>query len=59
MQSFDCIKMVVAMNRYGHPHAELLERLEEVGTTLYRTDQGGAIILSVDGADMKLREYVK
>ena len=44
-------------NRYGHPHAELLERLEEVGTTLYRTDQSGAIILSVDGNSMNLREY--
>ena len=46
-------------NRYGHPHAELLERLEEVGTTLYRTDQSGAIILSVDGNSMNLREYAK
>ncbi len=46
-------------NRYGHPHAETLERLEKVGTSIYRTDQSGAIIVSVDGADMKLREYVK
>ena len=31
VQSLDCIKMVVTMNRYGHPHAEVLEGLEQAG----------------------------
>ena len=57
--SLFCITIIVLTNRYGHPHAETLERLEKVGTSIYRTDQSGAIIVSVDGADMKLREYVK
>lgn len=34
-------------NRYGHPHEELLERLEEDGTAIFRTDQGGAVTVRV------------
>lgn len=30
-------------NRYQHPHQETLERFEEAGMTVYRTDQDGAI----------------
>ncbi|ETI67157.1 DNA internalization-related competence protein ComEC/Rec2 [Neobacillus vireti] len=30
-------------NRYGHPHQEVLERLRETNTTIYRTDLQGAI----------------
>ena len=33
-------------NRYGHPHRETLERLNGLGTQIYRTDQGGAVILN-------------
>lgn len=33
-------------NAYGHPHAETLNRLEEVGAGIYRTDCYGAIILT-------------
>ena len=32
-------------NRYGHPTAEVLERLELFGCTILRTDQDGTIIL--------------
>lgn len=31
-------------NYYGHPHADVLRRLEEVGCTVYRTDLNGTII---------------
>ena len=31
-------------NRYGHPHDELLERLEQHGYAVYRTDLHGTII---------------
>jgi competence protein ComEC len=30
-------------NRYGHPHGEVLERLEGSGTTVYRTDLDGTV----------------
>lgn len=32
-----------ANNRYGHPHEELLERLEEVGSRIYFTPEHGAV----------------
>ena len=32
-------------NSYGHPAAELLQRLQEFGCTVYRTDKHGTITL--------------
>jgi len=32
-------------NRYGHPHAETLERLRAVGCVIRRTDQEGAVLV--------------
>ena len=34
-------------NCYGHPHEELLDRLAADGATILRTDQNGAVILSI------------
>ncbi|MCA1318870.1 DNA internalization-related competence protein ComEC/Rec2 [Bacillus tianshenii] len=31
-------------NRFGHPHAEVLERIEGIGSMHYRTDEQGAIL---------------
>lgn len=31
-------------NYYGHPHAEVIKRLEEIGCVIYRTDQHGTIL---------------
>lgn len=36
-------------NRYGHPHAEILERLTARGIRLFRTDEQGTIHLVTDG----------
>ncbi|MGN0342855.1 MAG: DNA internalization-related competence protein ComEC/Rec2 [Roseburia sp.] len=38
-------------NSYGHPHAETLERLDDVGCKVFRTDQAGQISISVDKAE--------
>lgn len=47
-------------NTYGHPHEEVLERLERVGARVYRTDLGGAITVEVlDAGDtLKVEEYL-
>ena len=42
-------------NRYGHPHAELLKRLEDVGAKVYRTDKSGAISINVRKNRMDIR----
>jgi competence protein ComEC len=38
-------------NRYGHPHSELLERLENVGARVMRTDIMGALRITVSEGD--------
>lgn len=36
-------------NEYGHPHKEVMDRLEERGITIYRTDMLASIIAKTDG----------
>ena len=36
-------------NSYGHPHAEVLSRLADVGATVYRTDERGTITCRSNG----------
>ena len=38
-------------NSYGHPHQEVLQRLQSRGVEIYRTDQQGTIIAVSDGTD--------
>ena len=42
---------------YGHPHKETLERLNDMGTAIYRTDCSGAVQITVSGSRMKVTEY--
>ena len=44
-------------NTYGHPHVELLERLENIGGMRYETAKGGAITIRTDGENLKITEY--
>ena len=48
-----------ARNTYGHPHKETLQRMEDVGALVLRTDEGGAIIAKIraSGAEMQVYEY--
>lgn len=46
-------------NRYGHPHPETIERLEEAGCHIRKTPTGGAITIETDGRKMEIREYLK
>lgn len=38
---------VGAGNDYGHPKADVLRRLDDIGTTVYRTDRNGAVTITV------------
>lgn len=45
-------------NRFGHPAAEVIRRLEAAGTRVYRTDRDGQVTVSTDGGDVSVRTYV-
>ena len=40
-------------NTFGHPATEVLQRLEAVGATVYRTDRDGQITVETDGSQCK------
>ena len=39
-------------NKYGHPHAEVLNRLRAAGISVFRTDEQGTIVATSDGNDI-------
>lgn len=39
-------------NTYGHPHLEAVERLTQLGATIYRTDLMGSIVFHSDGINL-------
>ena len=45
-------------NSFGHPAPEVLQRLESIGATIYRTDLHGQVSLDTDGAQVRVRTYV-
>jgi competence protein ComEC len=45
-------------NRYGHPHAETLKRLESRGIDIFRTDHQGAIVFTTDGAKLSVNTFM-
>lgn len=46
-------------NRYGHPHKELLDRLELARSQVEITYETGAITIRTDGEKMKVEQYLK
>ncbi|MCX7045285.1 MAG: DNA internalization-related competence protein ComEC/Rec2 [Candidatus Sumerlaeota bacterium] len=42
-------------NRYGHPAPEVMDRLRQAGTLIYRTDRDGAIEFKTDGERLYVR----
>ena len=48
---------VGSKNRYGHPATETLQRLQNVGATIYRTDLHGRIHLESDGETIAVTTF--
>jgi competence protein ComEC len=46
---------VGAMNPFGHPDADVIERLEDAGAAVYRTDIHGAVTVITDGVRVQVR----
>ena len=42
-------------NSYGHPHAETLINLQEIGSRIYRTDLQGTIFLTTNGINFTVK----
>lgn len=45
-------------NTYGHPHKELLDRLEGIKSVIYTTIQSGGVTIWTDGEYMEIEGYV-
>jgi competence protein ComEC len=46
-------------NSYGHPHAELLERLKACGSRTLITWESGAVTFYTDGEKIRVEEFLK
>ncbi len=44
----------VGKNSYGHPTKEVLDRLAAVGSQIFRTDQNGAVKLTISGNEINI-----
>lgn len=48
-----------ADNRYDHPHAETIERIEKMNCKLYNTAESGAVTIRTDGTDIRVSTYIR
>ncbi len=49
-----CVIQVGADNDYGHPHDNIVKRLEKYASEIYRTDLCGDIVITSDGVDLNV-----
>jgi competence protein ComEC len=47
------------MNRYGHPHTELMDRLTNIGSEPIITYESGAITIKTNGIKMIVEKYLR
>lgn len=45
-------------NRYGHPHMETVQKLQEMGSVIYGTQEHGAVTLVTDGEGAEMKTYL-
>ncbi|MGN0505812.1 MAG: DNA internalization-related competence protein ComEC/Rec2 [Lachnospiraceae bacterium] len=45
-------------NRYGHPHEEVVKRIEQVGSDIFYTMKSGQITIGVNRQEVQVREYI-
>jgi len=45
-------------NRYGHPSEKIVQRWEEDGANVFRTDDHGAVIIQTDGIELKIQTMI-
>ncbi|MCG8557901.1 MAG: DNA internalization-related competence protein ComEC/Rec2 [Proteobacteria bacterium] len=44
-------------NRFGHPHAEVVQRLTAATRRLLRTDEDGGVVVTSDGNELRVRTW--
>lgn len=49
----------VGKNNFGHPSQTVMERLEDKGPILFRTDESGAVVLTSNGKSIRLKRTVR
>lgn len=45
-------------NSFGHPHEEVLQRLEALPAEILRTDESGAVVFATDGRKMTVKTHL-
>lgn len=45
-------------NSYGHPHKELIERLQEHGSNIFITYETGAVTFTTDGQKVRIKKFL-
>ena len=46
-------------NSYGHPHADVMERVEAMDCDVFRTDEDGAILLKVTNGRVSVTRFLQ
>jgi competence protein ComEC len=55
----EAVASVGAANPFGHPAASVVERYEQAGVPLLRTDRDGAITAVTDGTNLSIHRYAE
>ncbi len=64
MEFLEAVKPAISViqcgkdNQHGHPHGPVLQRLNAIDTTIYRTDQHGNIVITItDGVEYEVHTH--